>query len=200
MFRSIGNSVAARCRYPRCIAFTTHSDTSLIRTQSIANILPRPVNGRGNHFVNTLSHKYPSRAVISQFPDTRCYSSTVDFEVRRHKLKPRRKQLVTLSEKAVARLKEICNDPSRIVKLFFVVKGCNGYSYEMEIVDRNSLDDMDELISDDSGTSVLAIENKAAFHMLGCHIDYEISPLEEGFVFSNPNVTSKCGCGQSFRF
>ncbi|GFE53347.1 hypothetical protein protein [Babesia ovis] len=127
-------------------------------------------------------------------------TATSSFEVKRHGFKPRKKQLVTLTDKALNRLREICNDPTRIVKLMFVLKGCNGYSYEMEIVDRNSLDEMDEIIKDDAGNSVLAIENKTAFHMLGCHIDYAISPLEEGFVFDNPNVTSKCGCGQSFRF
>ncbi|GBE58831.1 iron-sulfur (Fe-S) cluster assembly protein [Babesia ovata] len=88
----------------------------------------------------------------------------------------------------------------KIVKLMFVVKGCNGYSYEMELVDISSLDAMDEIVRDQAGEPVLAIENKAAFHLLGCNIDYQVSQLEEGFVFDNPNVTSKCGCGQSFQF
>ncbi|CDR96720.1 HesB-like domain containing protein, putative [Babesia bigemina] len=122
------------------------------------------------------------------------------FEVKRRPVNSRKGQIVTLTSNAIKRLHEICNTPGKIVKLLFVVKGCNGYSYEMELVDISSLDAMDEIVRDQAGAPVLAIENKAAFHLLGCHIDYQVSQLEEGFVFDNPNVTSKCGCGQSFQF
>ncbi|KAK1444485.1 hypothetical protein BgAZ_103910 [Babesia gibsoni] len=121
-------------------------------------------------------------------------------EVKRRTLKPAKGQMVTLTDRAIEHLHGLTTESNTIVKLYFVVKGCNGYAYEMEKVDVKSLDPMDELIVDKNGKPVLVIENKASFHLLGCHIDYEVSDVEEGFVFNNPNVTSKCGCGYSFQF
>lgn len=122
------------------------------------------------------------------------------IEAKRSKLNQRKRQIVTLTDKAIDQLYNIAGDSGKIVKLFFVVKGCNGYSYEMELVDMHSLDSMDEIVRDCNGTPILAIENKAVFHLLGSRIDYHVSQLEEGFIFDNPNITSKCGCGQSFQF
>ena len=41
-------------------------------------------------------------------------------------------------------------------------------------------------------------ENRALFYMLGTTIDYAEDDLKSGFVFENPNVTSECGCKESF--
>ena len=40
----------------------------------------------------------------------------------------------------------------------------------------------------------------AQMFLLGSVIDYEVSLLESGFRFNNPNVTEECGCGESIKF
>lgn len=145
-----------------------------------------------NHLKVPLSTDVSTKASFSSQAST--------FEIKRRTLKRNNRQLVTLTSGAIEQLHKIVQNTDNIVKLYFVVKGCNGYSYEMELVDKSSLDPMDEIIKDSEGKAVLAVENKASFHLLGCNIDYQVTHLEEGFVFDNPNVKSKCGCGQSFQF
>ncbi|EAN31988.1 iron-sulfur cluster assembly accessory family protein [Theileria parva strain Muguga] len=115
----------------------------------------------------------------------------------RRKLK---KDIVSLSQNALNRLYEIIADTDKIVYLSLRVKGCNGYVYEMSLVEDSYLKEMDERIYDTNGKLILGIENKAAFYLLGSYVDYSKDDLSEGFTFDNPNVTSKCGCGMSFRF
>ena len=40
----------------------------------------------------------------------------------------------------------------------------------------------------------------AQMFLFGTEIDYEISLLESGFKFKNPNVVDACGCGESIKF
>jgi len=40
----------------------------------------------------------------------------------------------------------------------------------------------------------------AQMFLFGTEIDYEVSLLEAGFKFRNPNVVDACGCGESIKF
>ncbi|AFZ81270.1 iron-sulfur cluster assembly accessory protein domain-containing protein [Theileria equi strain WA] len=123
------------------------------------------------------------------------------FKVERHSFKARKpKDIVTLSQSARSRLYDIIADGNKVVYLTLRVKGCNGYTYEMNMIDPSSIGDMDEKILDEDGKTILVIENKAVFYLIGSHIGYSDGDLAEGFTFENPNVTSKCGCGKSFQF
>lgn len=42
------------------------------------------------------------------------------------------------------------------------------------------------------------IDSKAQLTILGTEMDYTTDILSSGFVFSNPNITGTCGCGESF--
>ena len=74
--------------------------------------------------------------------------------------------------------------------------GCAGMEYTMEYVD--APDPNDEVVEQD-GARVL-IAPMAQMFMFGTEIDYEISLLESGFTFKNPNVVDACGCGESIKF
>ena len=45
----------------------------------------------------------------------------------------------------------------------------------------------------------LYIENKAIMYVIGTEMDYIKEEFGERFIFNNPNQTSECGCGESFR-
>lgn len=74
--------------------------------------------------------------------------------------------------------------------------GCAGMEYTMDYVDE--VDPMDEVVETDGARVMIA--PMAQMFLFGTEIDYEVSLLESGFKFRNPNVTEACGCGESIKF
>ena len=108
------------------------------------------------------------------------------------------KQVITLSERAASRVKEImANAGEPIVGVRVGVKsgGCAGMSYIMEYAKQVS--PSDEVV-EDKGVKVL-IDPKAIMYLLGTEMDYKKEELSSSFVFKNPNETERCGCGESFK-
>ena len=68
--------------------------------------------------------------------------------------------------------------------------------YTMDYVDE--AETHDEVVEQD-GARVL-IAPMAQMFLFGTEIDYEVSLLESGFKFKNPNVVDECGCGESIKF
>ena len=74
--------------------------------------------------------------------------------------------------------------------------GCAGMEYTMDYVDE--IAEHDAVVEQD-GARVL-IAPMAQMFLFGTEIDYEVSLLEAGFKFKNPNVVDACGCGESIKF
>ena len=108
------------------------------------------------------------------------------------------KQVITLSDKAAERVKEImAQAKDRIigVRVGVASGGCAGMSYVMEYAKK--VNPNDEII-EDKGVKVL-IDPKAIMYLLGTEMDYKKEELSSTFVFKNPNETERCGCGESFK-
>ena len=108
------------------------------------------------------------------------------------------KQVITLSDRAAERVKEIiANTKESIVGVRVGVSsgGCAGMSYVMEYATKANAND--EVI-EDKGVKVL-IDPKAIMYLLGTEMDYKKEELSSTFVFKNPNETERCGCGESFK-
>ena len=108
------------------------------------------------------------------------------------------KQIITLSDKAAQRIKEIMSnskDSSIGVRIGVKSGGCAGMSYVMEYA--KSSNSKDEVI-EDKGVKVL-IDPSAVMYLLGTEMDYKKEELSSTFVFKNPNETERCGCGESFK-
>jgi iron-sulfur cluster assembly protein len=71
--------------------------------------------------------------------------------------------------------------------------GCAGMEYTMEWAVRQ--DPLDEVVEVD-GARVL-VDPMAVMYLLGTEMDYRTDKLSSQFVFSNPNQTGACGCGES---
>jgi iron-sulfur cluster assembly protein len=118
---------------------------------------------------------------------------TSDIQPRVRRPRP---QIVTLTERAAERVREIMDRAETpYVGLRVGVKngGCAGMEYTLEYA--QSADPLDEVV-EDKGVRIL-VEPKAVLFLLGSQIDYETSKLSAKFVFSNPNQTDACGCGES---
>ncbi|MHA6268104.1 iron-sulfur cluster assembly accessory protein [uncultured Aliiroseovarius sp.] len=74
--------------------------------------------------------------------------------------------------------------------------GCAGMEYTMDYVDE--VDPHDEVV--EQGNARVIIAPMAQMFLFGTEIDYEVSLLEAGFKFRNPNVSEACGCGESIKF
>jgi iron-sulfur cluster assembly protein len=112
-----------------------------------------------------------------------------------------RPQVLKLTDRAVARIRAIMAQRDEIEQtgkapgLRIGVKkgGCAGMEYTMEwTADKKPFD---EVVEHD-GARVL-IDAKAVIYLLGSEMDYRTDKLASQFVFTNPNQTGACGCGES---
>ena len=107
------------------------------------------------------------------------------------------KQAVTLTQKAVEQINALMEQNGHYGLRLGVKKGgCAGMEYTLDYVDEVA--QHDEVI-EQNGARVL-IAPMAQMFLFGTEIDYEVSLLEAGFKFKNPNVTESCGCGESIKF
>ena len=108
------------------------------------------------------------------------------------------KQVITLSDNAANRIKEIMsNNEAKSVGVRVGVKagGCAGMSYVMEYA--KEINPTDEII-EDKGVKVF-IDPSAIMYLLGTEMDYKKEQFSSTFIFKNPNETERCGCGESFK-
>ena len=81
------------------------------------------------------------------------------------------------------------------VRVFIKSGGCSGYQYGMAIDDRELEGD---LIVVDRGIKLL-VDRMSLPLLRGSEVDFVENMMGGGFTVNNPNATSSCGCGHSFR-
>jgi iron-sulfur cluster assembly protein len=106
-----------------------------------------------------------------------------------------RPQVMKLTERAAQRIKAILAEKPAGAAVRIGVKkgGCAGMEYTMQWAAEQQ--PFDEVV-EQHGVKVL-IDPKAVMYLLGTEMDYKTDKLSTQFVFSNPNQTSACGCGES---
>lgn len=85
-------------------------------------------------------------------------------------------------------------DPSSYLRVGVRAGGCSGYSYDLEFTEDRRDDD---LVVERDGVRLL-LDPKSEMFLRGTELDYSGGLNGKGFVFSNPNATGTCGCGESF--
>ena len=98
--------------------------------------------------------------------------------------------------------------------------GCSGFSYLLDLTENqrdsdeiweyefaldgaepdDGKDEQDTPAAEGNGTVVVRIicDPKSYLYLNGTVIDFKDEIMGRGFVFSNPNASSTCGCGSSF--
>ena len=112
------------------------------------------------------------------------------------RIRRERPPVVTLTEAAAARVREIMDRaavPYAGLRVGVKNGGCAGQEYTLEYAAERG--PLDEAVVD-KGVTVL-VEPKAVLFLVGSVIDYETTKLSSKFVFRNPNETDACGCGES---
>ena len=107
------------------------------------------------------------------------------------------KKAVTITDTAAVQIaKLMAKDEYAGLRIGVKKGGCAGMEYTMEYV--AEVDPLDEVVEQDGARVMIA--PMAQMFLFGTEIDYEVSLLESGFKFRNPNVTEACGCGESIKF
>ena len=105
---------------------------------------------------------------------------------------------MTVTEAAAAKAAEMLasqNQADAAIRVFVKSGGCSGYSYGMSI-DEKSLEG--DRYFEDRGVK-LVVDPKSWPLLRGSEVDYIENMMGGGFSVNNPNATSACGCGHSFR-
>jgi iron-sulfur cluster assembly protein len=106
--------------------------------------------------------------------------------------------LLTVTEAAARRATELISAQSSgdaAVRVYVKSGGCSGYMYGMAIDDRRLEGDQ---VFEDKGVKMVV--DKMSWPLLaGSEVDYVENMMGGGFSVNNPNASSSCGCGSSFR-
>ena len=109
------------------------------------------------------------------------------------------KPIVELTETAAKELRTYLSRQGKAsagLRVFVTAGGCSGLSYGMVPDDKITDDDY---VVEAYGAKVIVDKSSAPF-IAGSVIDYKSEKLMGGgFVVSNPNAVSTCGCGESFK-
>lgn len=104
--------------------------------------------------------------------------------------------MITVSKEAAKQIKSSLKKRGEGLgaRLSVINSGCNGLSYKLEYLDEL---ENEYLVLEKDGI-YLSIEKDSYHYLKGVHIDFIKHGLGEGFVFTNPNETGACGCGETF--
>lgn len=105
---------------------------------------------------------------------------------------------ITLSDNAVNKLKELIAKHGTVentyLRVYVAGGGCSGFRYGLALDDKPHEGDQ---VIQVNGVKVVVDPNSVE-HLDGSSVDYVESVAGSGFMVSNPNNWSTCGCGQSF--
>ena len=108
------------------------------------------------------------------------------------------KEDLTITDAAAGKASELLSknaSETAAIRVFVKSGGCSGYSYGMAIDDRELEGDK---IFVDRGVR-LVVDQMSWPLLRGSEVDYVENMMGGGFSVNNPNATSACGCGSSFR-
>ncbi|MER3481886.1 MAG: iron-sulfur cluster insertion protein ErpA [Meiothermus sp.] len=105
---------------------------------------------------------------------------------------------LSITPLAAARAKEILNrynKPDAAIRVFIKSGGCSGYQYGMAVDERQLEGDTQvEMLG-----VRLVVDQMSLPLLAGSQVDWVENMMGGGFSVNNPNATSSCGCGNSFR-
>lgn len=105
---------------------------------------------------------------------------------------------ITLTESAANAVKDMLqkrNLDNHALRVYISGGGCSGYQYGMALEGEPRPSDF---TIEQFGVKVV-IDDVSMGYLEGVTVDYQEDVMGSGFKIENPNATSSCGCGHSFR-
>ncbi len=104
---------------------------------------------------------------------------------------------ISMTERALREVTKIYEDETSNadvgLRISVQTGGCSGLSYEMDFAPKS----VGDLVVDCEAIQIF-LDAKSSVYLRGTTIDYEGGLRGKGFVFSNPNASKTCSCGDSF--
>jgi iron-sulfur cluster assembly protein len=106
--------------------------------------------------------------------------------------------MITLTDRAASELSELINGQKEgaALRVWVAGGGCSGLQYGMALDD--NAPEADDQVFEDHGIKIF-VDGLSLNYMSGAFVDYVDDTLGGGFKIENPNATSSCGCGNSFK-
>jgi len=107
-------------------------------------------------------------------------------------------EIITLTPSAVKAVNDLLEKRELVgyaLRVFVSGGGCSGMQYGMALEEKIREQD---LTSEVDGVKVV-IDEVSINYLRGATVDFVDDLMGSGFKIENPNATSACGCGSSFR-
>ena len=101
--------------------------------------------------------------------------------------------MITVTEKAVEKLKEVLTKDEPYLRVFVQGGGCSGFQYGLMIDEDGQ--GVGDKVFESNGIKIF-IDPVSINYINGAEVDF--TEDGGGFAIKNPNAKSTCGCGQSF--
>ena len=105
---------------------------------------------------------------------------------------------ITLTSAAADAVRGLLNErelTDHALRVFVAGGGCSGYQYGMALEGEPRESDF---VFKQHGVSVV-VDEVSMGYLKGANIDFVNEVMGSGFKIENPNASSSCGCGSSFR-
>lgn len=109
---------------------------------------------------------------------------------------------ITVTDKAINAIASAAAKratPPKALRVGIRGGGCTGFSYLFEWSDVDARPE-DQVLSFREGTVNVFIDSKSLLFLDGSTLDFATTLMSSGFKWTNPNVKSTCGCGESVQF
>jgi iron-sulfur cluster assembly accessory protein len=107
--------------------------------------------------------------------------------------------MITLTDKALVELQDLIKTQDKTgsaLRVWVAGGGCSGLSYGMALDD--GAPEEGDNIFEQEGVKIY-VDPLSLQYMDGAQVDYVDEVLGGGFKIENPNATTSCGCGSSFK-
>jgi iron-sulfur cluster assembly accessory protein len=104
---------------------------------------------------------------------------------------------ITVTPRAADKVLDLAEAERAILRLAVQGGGCGGFMYGLTLEEQPQEDDLSFATPRDEVT--LVVDPLSLPFLQGATVDFLDGLQESGFKVENPNATSSCGCGSSFR-
>jgi iron-sulfur cluster assembly accessory protein len=107
--------------------------------------------------------------------------------------------MINVSQTAATKITELLAEENKAdsgLRVFVQGGGCSGFQYGL-MIEENGQGSGDQVF--ESNGIKLYVDPISVRYLKGAEVDFVDTMAGGGFTIKNPNATSTCGCGQSFR-
>ncbi len=107
---------------------------------------------------------------------------------------------LVVTDKAIAEIKRIIQEQSLeqdkvALRVRVTGGGCSGFQNKLDLDEK--WDEKTDDLRDIDGIKI-AVDKRSALYLDGATVDFHEDLNKRGFIVTNPNAKTTCGCGSSF--